>query len=156
MQGSQMGALYVDISVGGVITSNAWSISGDQGLKWKQGWLNLQPFAGQNNVRIRFRAVTGAGELSDIAIDDVVVRSLVPVLGCPDANASNYNSAVNINNGSCQYACPVGFKRVTIEIINDNYPQETSWTLKDASTNTNLATGTSTGTTLCVPTNSNT
>ncbi|MBL0034348.1 MAG: hypothetical protein IPP26_01030 [Flavobacteriales bacterium] len=153
MQGSQMGALYVDISVGGVITSNAWSISGDQGLKWKQGWLNLQPFAGQNNVRIRFRAVTGAGELSDIAIDDVVVRSLVPVLGCPDVNASNYNSAVNINNGSCQYACPVGFKRVTIEIINDNYPQETSWTLKDASTNTNVATGTSTGVTLCVPAN---
>ena len=99
MQCFRKGVLSVDLSVGGVITTSAWSFSGDQGLKWKQGMLNLQSFAGQNDVRISFRAMTGAGELSDIAIDDVVVRSLVPVLDCPDVNAINYNSAANINNG---------------------------------------------------------
>ena len=54
---------------------------------------------------------------------------------------------------SCQYAYPVGYKRINIEVINDNFPQGTSWTLKDAATNTNLATGSSTGATLCVPAN---
>ncbi len=153
MWGAQMGALYVDVNVAGVVTQGVWSMTGDQGMPWKQGWLNLQPYAGQSDVRFRFRAVTGSGELSDIAIDDVVVRSLMPVFGCPDANASNYNSAVNVNDGSCAYACPVGYKRVTIDIIADNYPQETSWTLKDASNYTTLASGTYTGTSLCVPAN---
>lgn len=84
MHGSQMGQLIVDINNNGTIVSNQWSISGDRGTAWKQGWLNLAPWAGQSNVRLRFRAITGSGELSDIAIDDVGVRSLVPVFGCPD------------------------------------------------------------------------
>ena len=84
MWGAQMGSLQVDVSVNGIITSSVWSTSGDKGRAWKQGWLDLQPYAGQANVRFRFRAVTGSGELSDIAIDDVMVRSLTPVLGCPD------------------------------------------------------------------------
>ncbi|MBL8000963.1 MAG: hypothetical protein JNL05_03285 [Flavobacteriales bacterium] len=153
MWGAQMGSLYVDVNVNGVITQGVWSASGDKGRHWKQGWLDLQPYAGQANVRFRFRAVTGAGELSDIAIDDVVVRSLVPVTGCTETLASNYNSAANLNDGSCQYACAPGYKRVTIDIIADNYPQETSWTLKDASTNAVLASGNYQGTSLCVPAN---
>ena len=153
MHGSQMGQLIVDINNNGTVVSNQWSTSGNQGTAWKQGWLNLAPWAGQNNVRIRFRAITGAGELSDIAIDDVVVRSLVPVFGCPDPLASNYNSAVSVNDGSCQYLCPPGQSRVTIDIIADNYPQETSWTLKNAATQTVLASGNHIGTSLCVPSN---
>lgn len=153
MRGSQQGSLTVDINANGSVTSNVWTISGDQGLKWKQGWLNLAPWAGQTNLRIRFKAVTGSGALSDIAIDDVVVRNLTPVFGCPDPLASNYSGAVNVNNGTCQYTCPVGQSRVTIDIVNDNYPQETSWTLKNSSTGVTLASGTSSGTSVCVPAN---
>lgn len=153
MRGTQQGSLSVDVNANGAITMNAWTISGDQGMRWKQGWLNLAAWAGQTNLRIRFRAVTGSGALSDIAIDDVVVRSLSPVFGCPDPLASNYSSAVNINNGSCQYTCPAGQQRITIDIVADNFPQETSWTLKNAATNATLASGTSTGTSLCVPAN---
>ena len=153
MHGNQMGQLIVDLNVNGTIVSNLWSRSGNQGQWWKQGWLDLSPWIGQNNVRIRFRGITGAGELSDIAIDDVVVKSTVPVLGCPDPLASNYNAAVNINDGTCQYACPVGQVRVTIDIIADNYPQETTWTLKNATTQVTLASGTFTGTSVCVPAN---
>ena len=151
MRGSQMGSLAIDLNVNGTVVPNVWNISGDQGLKWKQGWVNLASYLGQTNLLVRFRATTGTGALSDIAIDDVVVRNLTPVIGCPDALASNYNSGVNLNDGSCQYACPAGMKRVTIDIVADNYPQETTWTLKNSVTNTTLASGTSTGTTLCVP-----
>ncbi len=151
MRGSQMGSLVVDVNNNGSVISNVWSVSGDQGLEWKQGWLNLAPYLGQTNLRFRFRATTGSGALSDIAIDDVVVGNLTPVFGCPDPLASNYSSSVNVNNGSCAYTCPSGQKRVTIEIVADNYPQETTWTLKNASTGVTLASGTSTGTSLCVP-----
>ncbi len=151
MRGSQMGSLVLDINNNGSIVSNVWSASGDQGLEWKQGWLNLAPYAGQTNIRFRFRATTGSGALSDMAIDDVVVGNLSPVFGCPDPLASNYGAGVNVNNGTCAYTCPAGQKRVTIKIVADNYPQETSWTLKNASTGVTLASGTSTGTSLCVP-----
>ncbi len=151
MRGSQMGSLVVDINNNGTVISNVWSTSGDKGLEWKQGWLDLAPYLGQTNLRFRFRATTGSGALSDIAIDDVVVGNLIPVFGCPDPLASNYGSTVNVNNGSCSYTCPTGQKRVTIKIVADNYPQETSWTLKNASTGVVLASGTSTGTSLCVP-----
>jgi hypothetical protein len=106
--------------VGGVVTLGVWSVCVDQGLKWKQGWLDLAPYFGQADVRFRFRAVTGSGEHSNMAFDDVVVKSMVAVLGCPDVNASNYNSAVNINDGCCSYACSVGFERVTLNIIRNN------------------------------------
>jgi hypothetical protein len=151
MRGSQMGSLVLDVNNNGSVISNVWSVTGDQGLEWKQGWLNLAPYAGQTDVRFRFRATTGSGALSDIAIDDVVVGNLSPVFGCPDPLASNYGSTVNVNNGTCAYACPSGQKRVTIKIVADNYPQETTWTLKNASTGVTLASGTSTGTSLCVP-----
>ena len=153
MWGSQMGSLAVDLNVAGNVVSNVWSQSGDQGLKWKQGWLNLSAYLGQTDVRIRFRATTGTGALSDIAIDDVVVRNLTPVFGCPDPLASNYGSTVNVNNGTCQYTCPSGQKRVTIDIVNDNYASETSWTLKNAVTGVTLASGTGSGTSVCVPDN---
>ncbi|MBK6629036.1 MAG: hypothetical protein IPG35_15815 [Flavobacteriales bacterium] len=151
MRGSQMGALYVDLNVNGTIHSGLWTASGDQGRYWKQGWLNLAPWVGQTNVRVRFRAVTGTGELSDIAVDDVVVGNLVPLFGCNESTAANYNAGVNINNGTCDYSCPSGQQRVRVDLVADNYPSEISWTLKNGATNVVLASGSFTGTTVCVP-----
>ncbi len=151
MQGSQLGTLVVDINANGTITQNHWTVSGDQGIYWKQGWLNLAPWAGQTNLRIRFRAITGTGELSDIGLDDVFVGNLTPVFGCNETTAANYSGSVNVNNGTCSYACPGGQSRVRIHIVGDNYPAETSWTLKNGSTGATLASGTTNSTTLCVP-----
>lgn len=152
MRGAQMGSLHVDVDANGTITSGVWNQSGDQGLYWKQGWLNLAPWAGQTNLRIRFRAFTGLGELSDIAIDDVFVGNLTPVFGCNEATAANYNAGVNVNNGTCDYSCGAGQKRVRIDIFHDSYPGETSWTLKNATTGATLASGT-TSSSICVPQN---
>ncbi|MBP6311206.1 MAG: hypothetical protein KA408_02985 [Flavobacteriales bacterium] len=151
MRGAQSGSLHVDLNLNGAVVSNVWSTSGDQGLYWKQGWINLSSYGNLINTRLIFRAVTGSGETSDIAIDDVFVGSLVPVVGCSETTANNYNASVNINNNSCDYSCPAGQSRIRIDIVKDNYPQETSWTLKDGATNLTLASGTSNGTTLCVP-----
>lgn len=143
----------MDINNNGTIISGMWSISGDQGQYWKEGWLDLSPWAGQTNLRVRFRAVTGSGPLSDIAIDDVRVANVVPVFGCDEPTAANYNGSVNINNGSCDYSCAPGQKRVRIDLVADNYPDEISWSLKNGSTGVNIVTGTSAGTTVCVPEN---
>ncbi|MBK6754926.1 MAG: hypothetical protein IPG69_15425 [Flavobacteriales bacterium] len=153
LQGAQLGSLFVDMNINGTVTTGLWSVAGAQGAYWKQGWLNLAPWVGQTNVRVRFRAVTGAGELSDIAIDDVFVGNLTPMFGCTETTAANYNSAANINNGTCSYTCPGGQQRVRIDLVADNYPGEISWTLKNGATNTTLASGGSTGTTVCVPAN---
>jgi len=152
MRGSQLGSLHVDIDANGTVTQGLWSQSGDQGIYWKQGWLSLAPYAGQTNLKIRFRAITGSGQLSDIALDDVFVGNLTPVLGCNEATAANYSASVNVNNGSCDYSCPAGQKRVRIDIFHDSYPGETSWTLKNASTGATLASGT-TSSSICVPQN---
>lgn len=76
MRGSQTGALHVDLNLNGSVVQNVWNISGDQGLYWKQGWINLSSYGNLINTRLIFRAVTGSGETSDIAIDDVFVREL--------------------------------------------------------------------------------
>ncbi len=152
MKGTQMGTLYLDLNVNGVVTQNLWSASGDQGDFWKQGYLNLSAYSTQTNLRLRFRVVTGSGVLSDIAIDDVTVQSLVPVYGCTEATASNYSAGANVNNGTCSYACGTGYKRVRIDVVADNYPGEMSWNLTNANTNAVLASGTTMGTSLCVPT----
>ena len=157
LHGAQQGSLVVDLNVNGTVIQNLWSITGDQGLRWKQGWLDLTPYANQNNLRIRFRSVTGSGTLSDIGLDDVFVGNLAAVLGCNEPTASNYSASVNINNGSCSYSCPAGQKRVRIDIVSDNYPQESSWTLKNGTNGVVLASGNNqndrTGTSLCVPQN---
>jgi hypothetical protein len=153
MEGTQMGSLTVDLNLNGTVTSNLWTVSGDQGHYWKQGWLNLAPYNSQTNLRVRFRAVTGSGELSDIAIDDVRVGSLTPVFGCTDATAANYSSGANVNNGTCDYSCSAGSKRVRLDLIVDNYPNEVSWDLKNASSGVVLASGTTNSTSLCVPSN---
>ena len=49
--------------------------------------------------------------------------------GCTDATACNYDPAAVIDDGSCIF----GGEGVTISILTDNYPGETTWSLTDAS-----------------------
>ena len=49
--------------------------------------------------------------------------------GCTDATACNYDPAAVIDDGSCIF----GGEGLTVTILTDNYPAETTWTLTDAS-----------------------
>ena len=75
MYGPQMGSLSVDLYVNGNLAkSGLWSRSGQQssnGTDWKQAVVSLDPWLPASDIKLRFRADMGAGEGSDIAIDDV-------------------------------------------------------------------------------------
>ena len=70
MSGTDMGALSVDLLTNsGVVKNVVPKVSGDQGLNWNVGQIDLTPWNGQTVV-VRFRAKTGSGFLSDLAVDD--------------------------------------------------------------------------------------
>ena len=101
--------------------ADGFRVSANQGLYWKQGWINLSSYGNLVNTRLVFRAVTGSGETSDIAIDAVFVGSLVPIVGCSETTANNYNANVNINNNSSDDSYPAGQSILRISTVKDNY-----------------------------------
>ncbi|MCB0779732.1 MAG: hypothetical protein KDC03_09405, partial [Flavobacteriales bacterium] len=151
MYGADMGTLAIDVNVNGAVTTDVLTISGDQGNSWHQGHLDLSAHVGQGNVRVRFRAVTGSGYRSDIAIDDVRLANEPLVLGCTDPAAGNYDPSATVDDGSCTIGCPTGEVALEVVIIPDNYPNEISWDLVEGTSATVLASGGASGTTICVP-----
>ena len=77
--GADMGDLHVDIFANG-----RWNLDvttpllGNFGMNWWGRQIDLVNYAGQT-VALRFRGITGVGELSDMAIDDVQVTDGPPV-----------------------------------------------------------------------------
>lgn len=77
MNGTDMGELHFD-----VYANNRWNIdvisafSGNQGVLWKEAVIDLSAFAGQQNVIIRFRGITGGAFRSDLALDDFTIIDL--------------------------------------------------------------------------------
>ena len=59
------------------------------------------------------------------------------VLGCTDSSAQNFNPAATLDNGTCTYPC----SDVTVTILTDNYPGETTWTVTDGSGTTVMSGG---------------
>lgn len=76
MFGADMGQLFVQTSTDGgyVWRENIWEISGDQGNIWKEAFIDLSGVS-SSTLMIRIVGRTGAGNLSDIAIDDLHIRS---------------------------------------------------------------------------------
>ncbi|NBG64769.1 T9SS type A sorting domain-containing protein [Acidiluteibacter ferrifornacis] len=77
MWGSDMGALHIDVIANGVLFKDYIPpIIGNQGRSWFQSKINLSPFNGQI-VNLQFRAITGKGFYSDIAIDDFELSNTI-------------------------------------------------------------------------------
>ncbi|MEL6275429.1 MAG: T9SS type A sorting domain-containing protein [Bacteroidota bacterium] len=76
MHGSEMGNLLVQLSTDGGIVwrESVFTVIGDQGNQWNEAFIDLSSFVSAN-LRIRIVGVTGSGEQSDIAIDDVRIKS---------------------------------------------------------------------------------
>jgi Metallo-peptidase family M12B Reprolysin-like/GEVED domain/Bacterial surface protein, Ig-like domain/MAM domain, meprin/A5/mu/Secretion system C-terminal sorting domain len=109
MYGStNMGAIDLEISNdNGATWTSIWSQSGNKGNSWLTANIDLAAYIG-GSVQLRFNRVTGSTWQADIAIDDV-----------------------SLTNGGSTTSCNTG--DVTLSITLDNYPEETGWTLKNAS-----------------------
>ena len=102
MYGAAMGTMNVDVSEDdGATWTNLWSLSGDQGNAWTEASIDLSSYTGQ--VDLRIQAVGGTSFTSDMAIDLTRFMEL-PIPGCTNPNADNYNPSANIEDGSCTYA----------------------------------------------------
>ena len=106
MYGSAMGSLVVQATTDGSTWTTLWSLSGNQGNSWYTANIDLASYLG-SDVKLRFVGTTGSSYTSDIAIDDLQVTT-----------------------GSTGG----GDNDVTLTIVLDNYPEETSWEILDGST----------------------
>ena len=128
MYGSSMGTLELQASIDGTSWNTLWTKSGDQGNSWYNASVSLNSYIG-TSVQLRYVATTGSSYRSDMAIDDI-----------------------SVTNGST----PTGTD-LTLTITFDNYPEETSWTLKNSAGSTVASGGTyasqADGSTLVIPIN---
>ncbi|HPD65556.1 MAG TPA: PKD domain-containing protein [Bacteroidia bacterium] len=81
MYGNQMGELHLDIDSASYWKNDIMTpLSGNKGNQWFKVLVDLNNYRYLN--KIRFRAITGAGFLSDLAVDDVKILDIPnPKLG---------------------------------------------------------------------------
>ena len=102
MYGLNMGTMNVDVSEDdGATWTNIWTLSGDQGNAWAEASIDLSSYTGQIDLRIQ--GIGGTSYTSDMAIDLTRFMEL-PIPGCTNPNADNYNPSANLEDGSCTYA----------------------------------------------------
>ncbi|WP_189342899.1 DUF1028 domain-containing protein, partial [Ulvibacter litoralis] len=101
MYGGDMGVLSVTASDdGGASWTTLWSENGNKGNSWiNNESIDLTQFHGKT-VKLRFDATTGAGYLSDMAIDDINI-SVTPGITC-----STTTTFSNIAGGSWSNGVP--------------------------------------------------
>lgn len=90
MLGGDMGELHIDVySQGGWTNDVIPALSGNQGGNWQQASVNLVPWAGEI-INVRFRAETGGGFESDLALDDInILESSAPPVPAFTADATS-------------------------------------------------------------------
>ncbi len=111
---SKMGSLALQVSTdNGANWSDVWSKSGNQGNAWLDANVDLNAYTGQT-ISLRFNGITGTTWQGDMAVD-----------------------AFNMDAGT-QAACVA----TTLKITFDNYPEETSWDIKDDNGNVVYSGGT--------------
>ena len=101
MYGATTGTLSVDVSTDdGLTWTEEWTLSGDQGDQWTEAIVDLGAYTTQISVRVQ--AETGTSFTSDMAIDLLRFMEL-PITGCTDPFADNYDPNANIDDGSCLF-----------------------------------------------------
>ena len=102
MYGTAMGTLSIDISVdSGATWIEQWTLSGNQGNQWNESFVDLSSFS--TPISVRVQAETGTSYTSDIAIDLLRFMEL-PIVGCTNPLADNYDSTATMDDGSCIYS----------------------------------------------------
>ncbi|MCF6350098.1 MAG: T9SS type A sorting domain-containing protein [Flavobacteriaceae bacterium] len=111
MYGStDIGSIALEASTdNGSTWTSIWSQTGNQGNSWQTVSLNLASYLG-SSVQLRYNRITGGTWKADVAIDDVSLST------SSDGGGSN----------DCASAA------LTLTINLDNYPEETTWILKNS------------------------
>ncbi len=110
MNGALMGELHFDVLVDGVWQEDVETmVSGQQGSSWKKKTINLLAYTGKI-ITIRFRAITGTGFTSDIALDDFQIEDLS---GPPTADFVASNTVLCVNG--------------TTTLTDNSLPAPTQW-----------------------------
>lgn len=127
MYGATMGTLDLQASSnGGISWTSIWSKSGDQGNSWQTVSVDLASYTG-GSMQLRYVGTTGSSWRSDLTIDKLSLTT-----GTPPAGSN-----------------------LTLTLVFDNYPEETSWTLKNSGGSTVASGGTygsqADGSTLVIP-----
>ncbi len=103
---SAMGSLALEASLDGTSWTSIWSKSGNQGNSWQTASVDLGSYSGEE-VQLRFNGITGTTWQGDMAVDAV-----------------NFSTSGNTGGGSTT-------SDVTLRITFDNYPEETSWEIRN-------------------------
>ena len=102
MYGATMGDLSIEVSQdSGATWIQELSISGDQGNQWNETFVNLGAYT--TSISVRVKAETGTSYTSDISIDLLRFMEL-PITGCMNPLADNYDSTAVIDDGSCYFS----------------------------------------------------
>lgn len=128
---SNMGNLRLEVSTDGSNWTSIWSKAGNQGNSWQTASVDLSSLGSSSTLQLRFNGTTGTTWRGDMAIDNLSITGVV------SSDCTN----------------------IQLSLKFDNYPEETSWEIRDASGTTVYAGGTygdqADGTTLnladCIP-----
>ncbi len=148
MYGSEMGDLHFDVLVNAMWELDVIpSISGNQGTSWKKAIIDLSDYVGQNNIVIRFRAITGSGYRSDISLDDFEIKETmsgifsdttfcqgmagnISSIGFSSGASYSWNFGANSNPSSSVTSGPHlvtynthGTKQITVDVIDNGITQ---------------------------------
>lgn len=99
MYGSNMGSLSFEASTNGTSWTVLWNQSGNQGNQWNDVSVDLDSYAGEAELKLRFVGTTGSSWQSDLAIDNLELTTGGggPGPSCPtiDFNSFTLNSFSN-------------------------------------------------------------
>ena len=112
MLGSAVGTLDLQASTDGSSWTSVWSRSADQGTAWNSATVDLSTYAGQTELRLRFVGTSGTSWQGDLCVDAV---------GLGEAAGGGGGGGGCTDN------------EVTLTLVLDNYPGETTWSLTDGS-----------------------
>ncbi len=110
MSGSDMGNLHLDLFDGNTWYNNIMiPLVGNQGTEWQKAEVDLSTF-NENIINLRFRAYTGNGARTDLAIDNF---SIVETAAPPIADFIPENYLICTNQ--------------TVQLFDNSYNEPTEW-----------------------------